>query len=63
MYYDLWIISELTLPQNPMGKYKEKLYLGYLLKNSSEKTEDMIYIYNVSDIPLKTPVGKIRDMA
>ena len=44
MYYDLWIISELTLPQNPMGKYEEKLYLGYLLKNSAEKTEDMIYI-------------------
>ena len=27
-----------------MGKYEEKLYLGYLLKNSSEKTEDMIYL-------------------
>ena len=44
MYYDLWIISELTLPQNPMGKYEEKLYPKYLLKNSSEKTEDMIYV-------------------
>jgi len=41
MYYDLWIISELILPQNPMGKYEEKLYFEYLLKNSSEKTEDM----------------------
>ena len=44
MYYDLWIISELTLSQNPMGKYEEKLYLEYLFKNSNEKTEDMIYL-------------------
>ena len=44
MYYDLWIISKLILPQNPMGKYEEKLYLEYLLKNSSEKTEDIIYV-------------------
>jgi len=59
MYYDLWIISELILPQNPVGKYEEKLYLEYLFKNSNEKTEDMIYISNIS---LKTPVKKIRDM-
>ena len=44
MYYDLWIISELILPQNPVEKYEEKLYLEYLLKNSNEKTEDMIYL-------------------
>ena len=44
MYYDLWIISELILPQNPVGKYEEKLYLEYLFKNSNEKTEDMIYV-------------------
>ena len=42
MYYDMWIISELILPQNPVGKYEEKLYLEYLLKNSNEKIEDMI---------------------
>ena len=44
MYYDLWIMSELILPQNLMGKYEEKSYLEYLLKNSCEKTEDMIYV-------------------
>jgi len=42
---------ELILPQNPMGKYEEKLYLEYLLKNSAEKTEDMIY-------PFKNPSGE-----
>ena len=57
MYYDLWIISELTLPQNPMGKYEQKLYLGYLLKNSSEKTEDMIYLICL-EYPFKNPCGE-----
>jgi len=42
MHYDLLIIFELILPQNPMEKYEEKLYLEYLLKNFVEKTEDMI---------------------
>ena len=42
--YDLLIMFELILPQNPMGKYEEKQYLEYLLKNSAEKTEDMIYV-------------------
>ena len=31
-------------PKNLWGKYEEKLYFEYLLKNSAEKTEDMIYI-------------------
>ena len=35
-------------PKTRWEKYEEKLYLGYLLKNSAEKTEDMIYIYNMS---------------
>ena len=38
------MMFELILPQNPMGKYEEKQYLEYLLKNSAEKTEDMIYV-------------------
>ena len=59
MHYD--IIFELILPQNPMGKYEEKLYLEYLLKNSGEKTENMIYVICL-EYPFKTPVGKIRDM-
>ena len=45
MYYDLLIIFELILPPKPDGKnILEKLYLEYLLKNSGEKTEDMIYV-------------------
>ena len=35
---------EVILPQNPLGKYEKKLYLEYLLKNSDEKIEDMIYV-------------------
>ena len=42
--YDLLIMFELILPQNPLGKYEKKLYLEYLLKNSVEKIEDMIYV-------------------
>ena len=57
MYYDLWIISELILPQNPMGKYEEKLYLGCLLKNSSEKTEDMVYVICL-EYPFKNSGGE-----
>ena len=57
MYYDMWIIFKLILPQNPMGKYEEKLYLEYLLKNSSEKTEDMIYLICL-EYPFKNPSGK-----
>ena len=34
-----------------MGKYEEKLYLEYFLKNSNEKTEDMVY-------PFKNPGGE-----
>ena len=45
--YDLF---ELILPQNPLGKFEEKLYLEYLLKNSDEKIEDMIC--NMSRISL-----------
>ena len=55
--YDLLIMFELILPQNPMGKYEEKLYLRYLLKNSSEKTEDMIYLIYL-EYPLKNPCGE-----
>ena len=44
-----------------MGKYEEKLYLEYLLKNSSEKTEDMIYVICL-EYSFKNPGGKIRDM-
>jgi len=40
-----------------MEKYEEKLYLGYLLKNSAEKTEDMIYIICL-EYPFKNPSGK-----
>ena len=58
--YDLLIMFELILPQNPMGKYEEKQYLEYLLKNSAEKTEDMIYVICL-EYPFKTSVGKIRD--
>ena len=57
MYYDLWIISKLILPQNPVEKYEEKLYLEYLLKNFSEKTEDMIYVICL-EYPFKNPGGK-----
>ena len=57
MCYDLWIISELILSQNPMGKYEEKLYLEYLLKNSVEKIEDMIYLICL-EYPFKNPGGK-----
>jgi len=40
-----------------VGKYEEKLYLGYLLKNSSEKTEDMIYLICL-EYPFKKPCGE-----
>ena len=48
---------ELILPQNPMGKYEEKQYLEYLLKNSAEKTEDMIYVICL-EYPFKNPGGE-----
>jgi len=57
MYYDLWIISELILPKTRWEKYKEKLYLEYLLKNSNEKTEDMIYLICL-EYPFKNPGGE-----
>ena len=57
MYYDLWIISKLILPQNPVGKYEEKLYLEYLLKNSNEKIEDMVYL-TCLEYPFKNPGGE-----
>ena len=40
-----------------MGKYEEKPYLEYLLKNSGEKTEDMIYVICV-EYPFKNPGGE-----
>ena len=55
--YDLLIMFELILPQNPMGKYEEKQYLEYLLKNSAEKTEDMIYVICL-EYPFKNPGGE-----
>ena len=55
--YDLLIMIELILPQNPMGKYEEKQYLEYLLKNSAEKTEDMIYVICL-EYPFKNPGGE-----
>ena len=55
--YDLLIMFELILPQNPMGKYEEKQYLEYLLKNSAEKTEDMIYVMCL-EYPFKNPGGE-----
>ena len=58
MYYDLLIIFELILPpKNLWKKYDEKLYLEYLLKNSAEKTEDMIYVICL-EYPFKNPGGK-----
>ena len=57
MYYDLLIIFELILPQNPMRKYEEKQYLEYLLKNSAEKTEDMIYVICLEYL-FKNPGGE-----
>ena len=57
MYYDLLIIFELILPQNLMEKYEEKLYLKYLLKNSGEKTEDMIDLIYL-EYPFKNPRGE-----
>ena len=51
---------ELILPQNPLGKYEEKLYLEYLLKNSSEKTEDMIYAICLEYHFKKTRWGKLE---
>jgi len=57
MHYDLLIIFELILPQNPMGKYEEKQYLEYLLKNSAEKTEDMIYVICL-ECPFKNSGGE-----
>ena len=50
-------MSELILPQNLMGKYEEKSYLEYLLKNSSEKIEDMIYAICL-EYPFKNPGGE-----
>ena len=44
-----------------MEKYEEKLYLEYLLKNSIEKTEDMIYVMCLEYF-FKNPEGKIRDL-
>ena len=44
-----------------MGKYEEKLYLEYLLKNSGEKTENMIYVI-CCEYPFKNPGGENRDM-
>ena len=55
--YDLLIMFELILPQNPMRKYEEKQYLEYLLKNSTEKAEDMIYVICL-EYPFKNPGGK-----
>ena len=40
-----------------MGKYEEKPYLEYLLKNSGEKTEDMIYVICL-EYPFKNPGGE-----
>ena len=40
-----------------MGKYEEKLYLEYLLKNSGEKIEDMIYVLCL-EYPFKNPGGE-----
>ena len=57
MYYDLLIIFELILPQNLMEKYEEKLYLEYLLKNSREKIEDMIYVICL-EYPFKNSGGE-----
>ena len=48
---------ELILPQNPLGKYEKKLYLEYLLKNSDEKIEDMIYLICLEYL-FKNPGGK-----
>ena len=48
---------ELILPQNLMGKYEEKLCLEYLLENSGEKTEDMIYVICL-EYPFKNPGGE-----
>ena len=48
----IWTYSP---PKTRWEKYEEKLNLGYLLKNSAEKTEDMIYIYNMSWISLQKP--------
>ena len=53
----MWIISELILPQNPVGKYEENLYLEYLLKNSNEKTEDMVHL-TCLEYPFKNPGGE-----
>ena len=55
--YDLLIMFELILPQNPMGKYEEKQYLEYLLKNFIEKTEDMIYVICL-EYPFKNSSGE-----
>ena len=59
--YDLLIMFELILPQNLMGKYEEKLYLEYLLKNYGEKTEDMIYVICL-EYPFKNLGKKNQDM-
>ena len=58
MYYDLLIIFELILPPKPDGKnILEKLYLEYLLKNSGEKTKDMVYEICL-EYPFKNPGGE-----
>jgi hypothetical protein len=44
-------------PKTLWKKYEEKLYLEYLLKNSAEKTEDMIYVICL-EYPFKNPVGE-----
>ena len=40
-----------------MGKYEEKPYIEYLLKNSGEKTEDMIDLIYL-EYPFKNPRGE-----
>ena len=61
MFHNLWIISELILPQNLMEKYAEKLYLEYLLKNFGEKNRSYD-ICNMFCIPIQNPDGENRDM-
>jgi len=40
-----------------LEKYEEKSYLEYLLKNSGEKTEDMIYVICLEYL-FKNPSGE-----
>ena len=44
-------------PKTRWEKYEDKLYLEYLLKNSGEKTEDMIYVICL-EYPFKNPGGE-----